>query len=89
MSSNNGRHGKYNGPYGHLSSVKFTDEMYGEVVREAAYLSIIRGRPTSIAQVIREIIADYFERVHAERAVEATAQLAHHQYIAPERKVNG
>ncbi len=71
MSSKNGKHGKYDGPYGHLSSLKLNDEMYAAVVHEAAYLSIIRNRPISIAQVLREIVGEYFDQVNAARAEDA------------------
>ncbi len=83
--SKNGKYGKYDGPYVHLSSLKLNDDMYQQVVCEAAYLSIIRGRPISIAQVLREIVGDYFEQVQKARAEQPIEQLDHIQYAASER----
>ena len=86
MSSKNGNeHGRRGGPYTFMFNVKITEAMRTEIVREAAYRSIMSGGCTSASQVIRELIDEYFERTYDERADAATEQLAPFQFVTTER----
>lgn len=51
-----------------LRTIKMSEELWQAICREAAHLTIERGKQTSASQVVREVCAVFTMRQEAKRA---------------------